>query len=85
MTRLFHDLMPQQGGGANEFIQQASKQGFGMNVADFMRFAKMAEGKDMNAIVQELRQSGAISDAQFNDLKQKATGFMSLIKMVTGK
>ena len=85
MTKLFRDLMPQQesntGGTGNEFIDHASRQGFRANVQDFIRFFKMAQGKDMGAVVQELRQSGALDEATFADLKNKAQGFMQLIKM----
>lgn len=85
MTKLFRDLMPQQGsntgGTGNEFIDHASRQGFRAIVQDFIRFFKMAQGKDMGAIVQELRQSGAMDEATFADLKNKAQGFMQLIKM----
>ena len=85
MTKLFRDLMPQQGantgGTGNEFIDHASRQGFRANVQDFIRFFKMAQGKDMGAIVQELRQSGALDEATFADLKNKAQGFMNLIRM----
>ena len=85
MTKLFRDLMPQQesntGGTGNEFIDHASRQGFRMNVQDFIRFFRMAKGKDLGAIVNELRQSGAMDDALFADLKQKAEGFMQLIKV----
>lgn len=85
MTRLFRELQSQpQSSNTNEFINQASKQGFGMNVQDFMRFAEMAKGKDMGAVVQELRQSGAIDDKMFADLKKKATGFMNMINMFKG-
>ena len=95
MTKLFRELesmhqsfnshpQPSQSGTA-EFIDNASKQGFKMTPQDFMRFAKMAEGKDMGAVVQELRSSGAITDAQFSELQNRASGFMSLLKMFTGK
>ena len=93
MTNLFRELMPkakpqdhaQPNSSTSDFINEASKQGFTMSVSDFFRFAKMAEGKDMGAVVQELRESGAIDEATFQDLKQKASGFLSLIKMATGK
>ena len=87
MTQLFRDLMPHDrpAGSGNDFIDQASRQGFRMNVQDFIRFFKMARGKDMGAIVNELRQSGAMDDRMFEDLKQKAQGFMGLIKMFLGK
>ena len=93
MTNLFRELMPKsspqergrQNSSTNEFINEAAKKGFKLSVSDFLRFAKMAEGKDMGAVIQELRESGDLDDATFQDLKQKATGFMSLIKMATGK
>ena len=91
MTKLFRELQSQAPScnrpqsDTAQFIDQASKQQFGMNVPDFLRFAKMAEGTDMGAVVQELRQSGAIDDKTFSDLQNKANGFMSLVKMVTGK
>ena len=82
MTRLFRELQSApQSSNTNDFINQASKQGFGMNVQDFMRFAEMAKGKDMCAVVQELRSNGAIDDKMFSDLQRKASGFMNLIKM----
>ena len=82
MTRLFRELQSQpQSSNTNEFINQAASQKFGMNVQDFMRFAEMAKGKDMGAVVQELRQNGAIDDKMFSDLQRKASGFMNLIKM----
>lgn len=56
-----------------------------MNVSDFFRFYRMIRGKDMGAVVQELRSSGAIDDKTFEDLKQKAQGFLNLIRMVIGK
>lgn len=94
MTKLFRELesmrpLSNQTAGSQtstkEFIDNASKQGFKMTPQDFMRFAKMAEGKDMGAVVQELRSSGAITDAQFSELQNRASGFMSLLKMFTGK
>ena len=94
MTKLFRELesmrpLSSQTAGnqtsTKEFIDNASRQGFKMTPQDFMRFAEIAKGKDMGAVVQELRSSGAISDAQFNDLQNKASGFMSLLKMFTGK
>ena len=89
MTRLFQELMPSQNGrtdgSANDFIAEASKQGFKMNVSDFFRFYRMIRGKDMGAVVQELRSSGAIDDKTFEYLKQKAQGFLNLIRMVIGK
>ena len=94
MTKLFRELESMRPScntavgnqnGTKEFIDNASRQGFKMTPQDFFRFAKMAEGKDMGAVVQELRSSGAISDAQYNDLQNKASGFMSLLKMFTGK
>lgn len=82
MTRLFHDLQQNtQSSSANDFINDASRRGFRMTVPDFIRFFKMAQGKDMGAVVQELRQSGALDEATFADLKNKAQGFMQLIKM----
>ena len=87
MTQLFRDMMQNSkpDGTTNDFIAEASKQGFKMNVSDFFRFFRMVRGKDMGAVVQELRSTGAIDDRTFEDLKQKAQGFLNLIKMVIGK
>lgn len=82
MTSLYRDLMSKPASSdAKSFVDEASKKGFKMNVPDFLRFAQMCQGKDMGAVVQELRSSGAIDDKTFNDLQQKASGFMNLIKM----
>lgn len=94
MNSLYHDLM----GGASSssprnsaasgvppVIQQAAAQGFSLNVNDFMRFASMLNGNDPAAIIRELRDSGQMSDAQFNELKTKAQGFINLLKLVLPK
>lgn len=93
MTKLFQDLMgalqnkqeQKTQGTAKDFVNEASKQGFTMSVPDFFRFAKMAKGKDMGQVVHELRESGDIDENLFQQLKQKASGFLNLLKMVTGK
>lgn len=88
MTKLFQELGMSGNGVSNDtksFIDQASRQGFKMSVPDFFRFMEMAKGRDMGAVVQELRQSGAINEQQFQSLKQKASGFLNMIKMVSGQ
>ena len=94
MTKLYRDLVmsqtPRQPQGRGQsdtksFIAEASRKGFSMNVQDFMRFAEMAKGRDMGQVIQDLRESGDIDENTFQDLKRKATGFMGLLKMVTGK
>ena len=86
MTRLFRELTMSQSqtpdqGSAKAFVQEASKKGFGLTVRDFFRFAEMAKGRDMGQVVRELRESGDIDDNLFGQLQQRASGFMSLIKM----
>ena len=85
MTRLFHDLQQNtQNSSTNDFINDASRRGFKMTVPDFIRFWKMVRGRHMGAVVQELRQSGAMDDRMFEDLKNRAQGFMQMIKMIIG-
>ena len=85
MTRLFHDLQQNTPvSSTNDFINDASRRGFKMNIQDFFRFFKMVRGRDMGAVVQELRQSGAMDDRMFEDLKNRAQGFMQMIKMIIG-
>jgi hypothetical protein len=70
---------PARPASKNSFIDQAAKQGFKLNVADFIRFAKMAKGHDMGEVVRELRESGQINDNQYKQLEEQAKGFMGLI------
>lgn len=88
MTKLFRDLggsiaTPQS--DSRQFVEEARKQGFSMTPQDFFRFAEMAKGRDMGEVVRDLRESGDIDENTFQDLKQKAFGFINLIKMVSGR
>lgn len=88
MTKLFQELGMSGNGASGDtktFLENASRQGFKMSVPDFFRFMEMAKGRDMGAVVQELRQSGAIDEKQYQSLKQKASGFLNMIKMVSGQ
>ena len=91
MNRLYNELMrgasapaPQKS-GLPPVIQNAAAQGFSLTVGDFLRFASMIKGNDPAAIVRQLRDSGQMSDAQFNDLKAKAQGFMNLLQIAAPK
>ncbi|MBR3019556.1 MAG: hypothetical protein IKH57_21170 [Clostridia bacterium] len=84
MTRLFQEIAgsrtrQQTASNNQQFIDQAAKQGFKPTVNDFMRFARMAKGRDMGEVLRELRQSGKMTDQQYEDLEGKAKGFMGLI------
>lgn len=46
----------------------------------FADFKKQMSGKNPEAMVQELLQSGKMSQAQFEDLKKQADAFQSLLK-----
>ena len=88
MTKLFQDLvgnLQQPASNSRQFVEEARKQGFSMTPQDFFRFAEMAKGRDMGEVVRELRESGDIDDGTFQNLKQKASGFINLIKMVSGR
>ena len=84
MTRLFQELngqtRPAQAPVQNAFIQQAAKQGFKPTLPDFIRFCKMADGKDIKGLLQELRESGQMDEAAYNQCKQQAQGFMGLLQ-----
>ena len=47
-----------------------------------MRFARMARGRNMGEIVQELRESGQIDETQYQRLEQQAKGFLGLIQRI---
>jgi len=49
-------------------------------LADFARFKKQMEGKDPKAMVDELRASGRMSDAQYHQLLQRAKALQSFLK-----
>lgn len=86
MTKLFQELnggrMQQPAGGfpQNSFIRQAAQQGFRLTIPDFIRFAKMADGKDMQGLLQELRETGQMNTAQYDQLREQAQGFMGLLR-----
>ena len=88
MTRLFQELAgskmqtqrPASNSPQNGFIQQAAQQGFRLTVPDFIRFAKMADGKDMNGLLRELRETGQMDEKKYNYLREQAQGFMGLLK-----
>lgn len=65
-------------------LDEAASKGFNLNVNDFVRFAEMMKGRDVNGIIKELRESGQMSDEVYNSLVSKAKGFMSLMKLVRG-
>ena len=84
MTRLFQEIAGSRTSRApasenQQFIDQAARQNFQLTVQDFMRFARMAKGKDMGAVVRELRESGQMDDSQYAELTGKAKGFLGLI------
>ena len=84
MTRLFQEIAgsrtrQQTTSGNQQFIDQAARQGFKLSVDDFLKFAKMAKGRNMGDVVRELRQSGQMSDQQYEELEGKAKGFIGLI------
>lgn len=85
MTRLFQELngqaaKPAQAPVQNGFVREAVKQGFKPTIPDFIRFCKMANGKNMGSLLQELRETGQMDDAQFQQCRDQAQGFMSLLK-----
>ena len=84
MTRLFRELgmaPPPNDGSAKAFVQEAARKGYSLTVRDFFRFAESVKGRDMGQVVRELRESGDIDDNLFQQLQQKASGFMNLIKL----
>lgn len=86
MTRLFQELNGARQNPkptaqvTNSFVQEAARQGFKLTIPDFIRFAKMANGKNMGSLLQELRETGQMDDAQFQQCREQAQGFMSLMK-----
>ena len=86
MTRLFQELngtgaVPRQAEPVkNAFIRDAAKQGFRLTIPDFIRFCKMANGKDMARLLQELRETGQMDENQFNQCREQAQGFIALLK-----
>lgn len=85
MTKLFRELgMANQnntGSDARSFVQDAARKGYRMTVSDFFRFAESVKGRDMGQVVRDLRESGDIDEGLFQQLQQRASGFMNLIKM----
>ena len=49
-------------------------------LASFAQFKKQMEGKDPKAIVDELRASGRMSDAQYQQLLQRAKELQAFLK-----
>lgn len=85
MTRLFQELngqaaKPAQAPVQNAFIREAAKQGFKPTVPVFIRFCKMADGKDIKGLLQELRESGQMDEAKYEQCRQQAQGFMGLLQ-----
>lgn len=84
MNSLFKQLNPSKESESQaipvrcEVVEEMASQGFKMNIGDFMRFAKMMQGRDAGGIVQQLLDSGQMSQQQFNALKTKAQGFIKL-------
>ena len=48
--------------------------------ANFLQFVKSMQGKDAQAIVQQLRASGQMSESQYQSLLQRAKSLSAILK-----
>ena len=59
--------------------QQKANNPFQM-IQEFAKFKKQMQGKNPQAIVEDLLKSGKMSQAQFEELKQEANALQSILK-----
>lgn len=62
-------------------LNEAASKGFKLNFNDFIKFANMMKGKDAQGILNELRESGQMTDEMYQSLETKANGLMSLVSL----
>lgn len=65
-----------------DILNEAASKGFGLNLNDFFKFANMVKDRNPEAIVQELLDSGQITQEQLESLKTKAQGFIGLMNFI---
>lgn len=64
----------------NPILSQLNSGGPVQMLQRFAEFKQQMQGKDPEAMVNELLRSGKMSQAQFEQLKTQAQSFMSLLK-----
>ena len=62
-------------GGANP-----QSQGNNFNLQGFLKFAQEMKGKDPNVVLQQMIQSGQVTQDQVNNVKQQAQGIEQMLK-----
>lgn len=65
----------------NDILKDAASKGFKLNINDFIKFANMMKGKDAAGIINELRESGQMTDEMYQSLEAKANGLIGLAKL----
>jgi hypothetical protein len=64
-----------------DILNEAASKGFRLNINDFIKFANMMKGKDIAGIINELRESGQMSEEMYQSLEAKANGLIGLVKL----
>lgn len=64
-----------------DILNEAASKGFRLNINDFIKFANMMKGKDVTGIINELRESGQMSEEMYQSLETKANGIIGLAKL----
>lgn len=68
--------------GNLDILNEAANKGFSLNIKDFIKFANMLKGKDINGIFDELVESGQMNQEMYDSLKLKAQGLLGLSKLL---
>lgn len=55
-------------------------QGNNFNLQRFLKFAQEMKGKDPNVVLQQMIQSGQVTQDQVNNVKQQAQGIEQMLK-----
>ena len=55
-------------------------QGNNFNLHGFLKFAQEMKGKDPNVVLQQMIQSGQVTQDQVNNVKQQAQGIEQMLK-----
>lgn len=65
-----------------DILNEAASKGFQLNINDFVKFANMIKGKNIEEIFNELVESGQMNQEMYDSLKSKAQTLLSLGKLL---
>lgn len=69
---------------SNPIFQALGGQGQNPMLQNFQRFMQQMQGKDPNALIQEMMQSGKISQEQYNQARQQAQQIANTFQSMPG-